>query len=117
MRRLLPPLLAALALLCSPLLQAADASWAVGRWELVHDPDGGKTDWLEFTADGDAYNLWADGTRVPGFYVVTEQGVKAVFTVKGKDLIATFHADPAREELRIVTSTSGRPSVYRRRAD
>ena len=105
-----------LALLCAGPALAQDATWVLGRWELVYDPEGRPADALEFLPDGDAVNVWPDGTRVPGIYVVTEQGVKAVFTLQGRDLITTFHADAAHSELRIVTSATGRESVYRKRA-
>lgn len=91
---------------------ADQADWPVGRWELVHDPEGRKADALEFTGEGDVYNVWSDGTRVSGIYIVTAEGVKTVFTREGKDVIATFHSDPTRSQLRIVTSASGEESIY-----
>lgn len=94
--------------------RAADDDWVLGRWELVYDPDGSERDWLEFLPGGDAFSIWPDGRRVPGIYVVTAEGVKAVFTLEGRDIITTFHADPERRELRIVTSPTGVESVYRR---
>lgn len=101
-------------LLCAGAAHAGDADWLLGRWALTYDPQGAETDYLEFLPDGDAYSEWADGTRVPGIYVVTGQGVKAVFTVEERDLIATFHADAERKRLKIVTDASGEESVYER---
>lgn len=95
-------------------LAAAPEAWVYGRWELVQDPDGSRRDWLEFLPNGDVFNIWQDGTRVTGFYVVTSYDVKAVFTIDGKDLLTTFFFNDAHDELRIVTSETGRESVYRK---
>ena len=95
-------------------VNAEDESWVIGRWELVYDPHGGEKDALEFLPNGEAFSIWPDGTRIPGIYIVTAEGVKAVFTHQGKDLIATFHADKARELLMIVTSSSGQESIYKK---
>lgn len=113
----MPPLGAALLLLCGILVPphvalANEPSWPLGRWELVHDPEGRPGDALEFLPDGEAVSIWPDGTRVSGIYVVTPQGIKAVFSLDGRDIITTFHADPARRQLRIVTSSTGRESIY-----
>jgi hypothetical protein len=92
---------------------AADEQWLFGKWELTYDPDGGEKDYLEFHENGDAYSTGRLG-RQEGFYVVSEDSVKAVFTYKGKDFIMTFHFNEAKDELRIVTSHTGRASVYNR---
>jgi hypothetical protein len=117
-----PPLRAALLLLCGilasppPVALANEPSdWPIGRWELVHDPEGRPGDALEFLPDGEAISIWPDGTRVPGIYVVTPRGIKAVFSLDGRDIITIFHSDPDRRQLRIVTSTTGRESVYEKR--
>lgn len=93
---------------------ATAQEWVVGRWVAALEPADRPADALVFTPEGDAYNVWADGTRVPGMYIVTAEGVKAVFTYQGRDLITTFHADRARESLRIVISDSGVETVYRK---
>ena len=95
---------------------AIDAQWITGCWRLAHDPEDRPADALEFRADGDVDNVWADGTRVPGFYVVAPDMVKAVFTRNGRDVITVFHYDSAHTELRIVTSRTGRESIYRKKA-
>jgi len=92
--------------------RAADDQWVVGKWALSYDPDGAKKDWLEFKANGDVISIFPDGDRVLGMYIVTPKGVKAVFTYKGKDVIMTFHVDDRHRRLRIVTSQTGRASVY-----
>lgn len=103
-------------LLSSLFLPAfADEAWLLGKWELIYDPDEAKTDWLEFLPDGDVYNIWNDGTRVPGIYIIGQESVKAVFTYNDKDLIATFHYDKEKQLLKIVTSTSGKESVYQKK--
>lgn len=90
----------------------ADDQWVVGKWELTYDPDGAKKDWLEFKPNGDVISVFPNGERVLGLYIVTPEGVKAVFTYKGKDVIMTFHVDEQHRHLRIVTSRSGRESIY-----
>ena len=55
-----------------------------------------------------------DGQRVPGMYIVTPQGVKAVFTHQGRDVIATFFFDAHAGVLKIVTSRTGQASLYRK---
>ncbi|MEJ2508496.1 MAG: hypothetical protein P8009_03270 [Gammaproteobacteria bacterium] len=92
--------------------QGVDAQWVVGKWELTYDPDGAKKDWLEFKPNGDVISVFPDGERVLGLYIVTPDGVKAVFTYKGKDVIMIFHVDEQHRHLRIVTSRSGRESIY-----
>ena len=92
---------------------AGDDTWLLGKWELTYDPDGAKKDYLEFLADGDAYSTGPLGKQ-GGFYVVSADSVKAVFTYKDKDIIMTFHFNEARDELRIVTSHTGRESIYKR---
>ena len=96
------------------LVSAASEGWVIGKWELVYDPDGARKDWLEFAANGDAVNIWPDGERVPGMYIVTPQGVKAVFTHQGRDVIATFFFDAHAGVLKIVTSRTGQASLYRK---
>ncbi len=91
----------------------AEETWIVGKWELYFDPDNVEKDWLEFAANGDAKSIGPLG-ELDGFYVVAGKDVKAVFTYKGKDIIATFHVNEQRDELRIVTSHTGQESIYRK---
>ena len=105
--------MALLLLLSFAYSYAADDSWLLGKWELTYDPDGGQKDYLEFLANGDAYSSGALGKQ-EGFYVVSADSVKAVFTYKDKDFIMTFHFNEAKDELRIVTSHTGRASIYTR---
>jgi cytosine/adenosine deaminase-related metal-dependent hydrolase len=92
---------------------AGDDAWLLGKWELTYDPDGAKKDFLEFLGNGDAYSTGPLGKQ-NGFYVVSDDSVKAVFTYKDKDIIMTFHFNETRDELRIVTSHTGRESIYKR---
>lgn len=91
----------------------AEDEWLIGKWELFYDPDGSKTDYIEFRADGDAISTGPQG-EFEGLYIVSADSVKAVFTYKGKDFIMTFHFNDKRDELRIVTSHTGRESIYRK---
>ena len=88
-------------------------SWVYGKWELSYDPDGAKKDWLEFMPNGDAWSI-GDNGRIQGMYIVDGNTVKAVFTWKGKDFIMTFHGDKKKQTLRIVTSHTGKESVYKK---
>jgi len=88
-------------------------SWVYGKWELSYDPDGAKKDYLEFLSNGDAWSISPIG-RVPGFYIVDGQNIKAVFTWKKKDIIMNFHGDKQKQELRIITSRSGKASIYKK---
>jgi len=103
-----------IAMLLLPVYHAdADEQWLVGKWELVFDPDGAKKDWLEFLANGDVRSQGRLGD-VQGFYILTPKGVKAVFTYQEKDFIMNFHYDRQTQALKIVTSHTGRESVYKR---
>jgi hypothetical protein len=93
---------------------ADDDQWVIGKWELSYDPDGAKTDWLIFKPNGDVISRGQDGTEYTGMYIVTPEGVKTVFTHEGQDVIATFHADERRQALKIVTSRSGKESIYKK---
>ncbi len=95
-----------------PLLHAANDDWIIGKWQLSYDPHNAKTDWLEFLPNGDAYNTWQNGERIQGLYIVAPDSVKAVFTYKDKDMIMTFHFNDAKDQLKIVTSKTGKESVY-----
>ena len=87
--------------------------WLVGKWELSYDPDGDKKDFIEFKSDGDAISTGELG-KVEGLYLVNPESVKAVFTYKEKDFIMTFFYTPQKDELRIVTSHTGRESIYKK---
>lgn len=99
-------------MLVNPLTFAGD-DWLIGKWKLDYDPDGSKTDYIEFKADGDAISSGPRG-EFEGLYIVSPESVKAVFTYKGKDFIMTFHFNEQRNELRIVTSHTGRESIYKK---
>lgn len=106
------------ALLSAPLAAQTplpvDDQWLIGKWQLHYDPDGGKTDFIEFRANGDAISSGPLG-QVEGLYVLAPNSVKAVFTYRDKDFIMTFFFNEARDELRIVTSHTGRESIYKKR--
>lgn len=94
-----------------PVMSGEDESWLYGKWELSYDPDGAKKDYLEFLANGDAWSIGPNG-KIEGIYIVDGNTVKAVFTWKGKDFIMHFRADKQKRLLRIVTSRSGKASIY-----
>lgn len=88
-------------------------AWLVGKWQLHFDPGGSETDYIEFKQDGDAISSGPNG-EAEGLYIVSPDSVRAVFTYKEKDFIMTFHFNQQRDELRIVTSHTGRESIYKK---
>ena len=94
----------------------ASEAWLLGKWQLHYDPDGAQTDYLVFKPNGDVISTGQNGS-IEGIYQLNPDSVKAVFTHNDKDLIATFHFNKQRTELRIVTSHSGRESIYRKKVD
>ena len=92
---------------------AGNDDWLVGTWKLHYDPDGGKTDYIIFKANGDAISSGPLG-EVEGFYTINPDSVKAVFSYKKRDFIMTFHFNARHDELRIVTSDTGRESIYKK---
>ena len=100
----------------APALQASEAAWVLGKWEMTFDPDGGEKDFLEFHANGDAFSSGPLG-EFEGFYVVAGDNVKAVFTYREQDFIMTFRTNRTHDELRIVTSHTGRETIYKKMSD
>ena len=96
-----------------PSFVYAEDDWLIGKWKLYFDPDGAETDYIEFKADGDAISTGPAGA-IEGLYLVSPESVKAVFTYKDKDFIMTFHYNDKKDELRIVTSHTGRESIYKK---
>ena len=85
-----------------------------GTWELVYDPDNAEPDWLEFFPNGDVTNRGKNNIKIEGMYVVSPDQVTAVFSQKGKDVITVFFFDEDHGALRIVTSKSGKESIYKK---
>ncbi len=92
---------------------SSEDAWLVGKWELTFDPDGDKKDFIEFKTNGDAISSGELG-EVEGLYLVNPESIKAVFTYKEKDFIMTFFYNKQKNELRIVTSHTGRESIYKK---
>jgi hypothetical protein len=89
-------------------------AWVYGKWELVYDPDGAAQDWLEFFPNGDVTNLGKQNKKIEGIYVVSADQVTAVFSQSGKDVITVFFFDEDHRALRIITSRSGKESIYKK---
>jgi hypothetical protein len=94
-----------------PLL-AAESGWIVGTWEMVRDVDGSQKDWLEFTADGKAFNISPHGRRVPGQYVVTDSEVAITFSHKGLTIPITLTFTPDKTKLLARSKKTGNTSEY-----
>ena len=91
---------------------AADNGWLFGKWELAYDPDGSEKDWMEFTADGQAFSINQAGRRIPGEYIVTDTEVRATYTYKGKAIPLSFKYSPDRKKLFAYSAKTGNTSVY-----
>ncbi len=91
----------------------ANDDWLIGTWKLHYDPDGSTKDYIIFKANGDAISSGPLG-ELEGFYTINPVSVKAVFSYKERDFIMTFHFNAQRDELRIVTSDTGRESIYKK---
>lgn len=100
-----------------PVVMAADEAWIYGVWQLSYDPDASKPDYLEFLPNGDVFNIGHDGARISGMYVVSDDRVTAVFSQNSKDVITTFFFDEQHTQLRIVTSKTGKETLYRKQPD
>ena len=92
---------------------AGNDDWLIGTWQLHYDPDGGETDYIVFKANGDAISSGPLG-ELDGLYQLNPASVKAVFSYKERDFIMTFHFNARHDELRIVTSHTGRESIYKK---
>lgn len=90
---------------------ADENDWILGKWKLVYDPDGSPADYLEFHRNGDVVHTSHLG-KFTGIYIVAPNSVKAVLTADEKDLILTFFFNRKKNRLRIVTSHTGRESIY-----
>jgi uncharacterized protein (TIGR03066 family) len=95
----------------SPLF-AADNSWLVGKWEMVRDADGDQKDWLEFTADGKAFNISPTGRRVPGTYMVTDSEVIMHFSLPATAVEIKLSYTPDKTKLLARSKKTGNTSEY-----
>ena len=100
--------------LAAAVAAEADHAWLVGTWELAYDPAGGEKDWMEFTADGQAFSIAPNHKRVPGRYVVTDREVKVTYKIKGKLIAHTLTFTPDKKKLLGSSAKSGHNSVYER---
>ncbi len=91
-----------------------DQSWIVGKWELAYDPDGGKTDWVEFGSDGKVVSINADGRRIPGEYTVQGAEVKMVFRVQDYAIPMTFLHTPDNKKLLLYSDKTHHTAEYRK---
>ena len=113
MKRLVLLLLILIACWALPA-QAGDGNWIVGKWELSHDPDGGKKDWLEFTQDGRAYGTSPEGVRIPGIFQVKGDEVRVVLRYHGKSLLMLLGYAPDRKMLLYYSQNSRHTAEYRK---
>ena len=104
-----------LALGLAPAAPAADETWLLGRWELVHSPDGDPKDWLEFTADGRMTSIAPDGRRSAGRWFATGQTVQLDFKVGTQSVIITLTHGPDRQRLYARSAKTGSTAIYEKR--
>jgi len=94
--------------------QAAQPNWIVGKWELSHDPDGGKKDWLEFTRDGKAYGISAEGVRIPGIFQIKGEEIRVVLRYNGNSLLMLLGYSRDRKKLLYYSQRSHHTAEYRK---
>ena len=95
--------------------RAADETWVLGRWELVHSPDGDPTDWLEFAPDGRMTSIAPNGRRTGGRYVTAGQQVELNFKVGTQSVILTLTYEPGKQRLYAKSAKTGNTAVYEKR--
>jgi uncharacterized protein (DUF2147 family) len=105
----------ALVLALAATAGAADQAWLLGRWEMIRDPDGNPTDWLEFATDGRVASIKPSGQRVSGRYVATEAEVQLNFKVGSQSVIITLTPGSDRTELFARSARTGNTAVYEKR--
>ena len=105
----------ALALGAAAPARAADDAWLLGRWELVHSPDGDPTDWLEFAADGRMTTITPSLKRFGGQYAVTGREVQLNFKVGNQSVLITLTYGPDKQRLYARSARTGNTAVYEKR--
>jgi hypothetical protein len=94
---------------------AVEETWLLGRWELVHSPDGDPKDWLEFGPDGAMSSIAPDGRRTGGRYVTTGPEIQLNFKVGAKSIIITLTHGPDRQRLYARSARTGNTAIYEKR--
>jgi hypothetical protein len=94
---------------------ASDDGWLLGRWELVHSPEGDKKSWLEFAADGGMTSIAPDGRRSGGRYVTTGREVQLNFKDGSRSILITLTYGPDKERLYARSARTGYTAVYEKR--
>jgi hypothetical protein len=95
--------------------RAADETWLLGRWELVHAPDGDQKDWLEFAPDGRMTSIAPNGRRTDGRWTATGAAVQLDFKVGTRTVIITLTHGPDKQRLYQRSAKTGNTSVYEKR--
>jgi len=95
--------------------RAADDVWLLGRWELVHSPDGDRKDWLEFGSDGRMTSITSDGRRLGGQYAVTGREVQLNYKAGNESVLITLTYGPDRAQLYARSGRTGYTAVYEKR--
>lgn len=93
---------------------AEDNGWIIGKWELSRDPDGGRTDWMEFERDGKAASITSDGRRIPGEYTVKAAEVSIVYSYLGHSIPVVLTFTPDRKKLLLYSDRTRNTSEYQK---
>jgi hypothetical protein len=99
----------------SPAGAVVEETWLIGRWELVHSPDGDPKDWLEFGPDGAMTSIAPDGRRTGGRYVTNGREIQLNFKVGSKSVIMTLSYGPDRQRLYARSARTGNTAIYEKR--
>lgn len=94
---------------------AVDDAWLLGRWELVHSPEGDRKDWIEFAPDGRMTRITPDGRRFGGRYAVTGRDVQLDFKVGNESVLRTLTYGSDRERLYARSARTGYTAIYEKR--
>jgi len=95
--------------------RAGDDGWLLGRWQLVHSPEGDRTDWFEFAADGRMTSITPDGRRLGGQYTVSGRDVQLNFKVGNESILLTLTYGPDKARLYARSAQTGNTAIYEKR--
>jgi len=101
--------------LAATAARAADEEWLLGRWELVHSPDGDPTDRLEFAADGRVTVIAPNLKRLGGRYEVTGREVLLNYKIGSQSILITLAYGPDKAKLYARSARTGNTAIYEKR--
>jgi hypothetical protein len=95
-------------------VHAQESAWLLGKWELAYDPDNNPKDWLEFSADGHAVSITAEGRRIPGRYVLNDRQINVTYSYNGKMIPYVLKFSAEKDTLIAYSEKTKNTSLYRK---